>query len=318
MSPNIGDDPIYPGPDPVDPVDPVESVESVESGPTGSTGPISPTDSADPIDGHHDPLDRLSALLDGELSPAERSEVEAYVGRNPEAQQELAALERVRTMVRSLPAVDPPFGFYERMLSPRTSRRRHRWPSAVAAVGVAAATIVLIVGITPAADLVVPPVAAYADRHLDMVTDSTDSSSSAFTPVAPDQLDEMGVPARLASGYERRSGYAGSGDVTHIVYVKGTIIISVYEQPGLVEWDALPPGGVSVQVGAEPMWDRAGPAEEIMVAAHGATIFTLVSVGGHDAMVEVFEAMPAPAGLSMSGRMSQMCRSVVKQFSFTD
>jgi hypothetical protein len=287
------------------------------------------------------PADRLSALLDGELPPAEQAEVEAYLARRPEARQELDELARMRSLVRSLPAVEPPFGFYERLLTPGSRRRSgHRWPSAMAALGVAAATIVLLVGVTPAADVVVPPVNAYADRHLDMMDgvggsispnstpadsaapspSSTDPSTTdpAFTPLGAGELDAMGVPAHVASGYERMGGYAGDGGVTHIMYAKGTLVISVYQQPGLVEWSALPPNGALVQIGTDPAWDLAGQNDEIMVAEHGATIFTIVAVGDHDGMLEVLRAVPPASRPTMTSRMSHACRAIVQRFGFSE
>lgn len=69
----------------------------------------------DPVGGA-DRGELLSALLDGELTPAEEAEVRAWLDTDPDARADLEALAAVRSAVRALPAVDPPFGFYERML----------------------------------------------------------------------------------------------------------------------------------------------------------------------------------------------------------
>lgn len=142
----------------------------------------------------------LSAYLDGELTAEEQAEVEAYLDRSAAAREELAGLDRARSLVRDLPAVDPPFGFYERAIlderraeraerpgadastagtgsahgtragGPRsTGRRPSRWPGLVA-VGSAAAAMLLVVGVTPVGDRVAPPVAAFAERHDEMST----------------------------------------------------------------------------------------------------------------------------------------------------
>jgi hypothetical protein len=136
--------------------------------------------------------DLLSALLDGELSAADEAEVRAYLERSPAAADDFAALAGVRTLVRDLPAVDPPFGFYERMLRPEKRPRRLglRVGGAVAA---AAAAIVVLMGITPVTDRIVPPVNAYAERHEHMVnpapgtpgSGTIPSSSPPSTDVAP-------------------------------------------------------------------------------------------------------------------------------------
>ena len=105
--------------------------------------------------------DVLSAYLDDELTPAERVDVEAHLAGCAECRSDLDAEAEVRLLVRELPAVDPPFGFYERILrdgpaaapapdaqAPAAVRagqhRRHRggvaadpraWPTSTAAGG---------------------------------------------------------------------------------------------------------------------------------------------------------------------------------------
>ena len=63
-----------------------------------------------------EPSELLSALLDGELDDGEAAAVRAWLADHPAGQHELENLRRIRAGLRDLPAVDPPFGFYERML----------------------------------------------------------------------------------------------------------------------------------------------------------------------------------------------------------
>jgi anti-sigma factor RsiW len=60
--------------------------------------------------------DALSALLDGELLPAQEQGARAHLAVCPDCTRELSAVGQARTWVRALPPVEPPFGFYERML----------------------------------------------------------------------------------------------------------------------------------------------------------------------------------------------------------
>ena len=109
-----------------------------------------------------DPSELLSAYLDGELNPTEVDAVQAYLERSAAARLELEALTSVRSTLRSLPAVDPPFGFYERMLLPPRAaqparRQRRAWPKIAITAGAAAAAFVVIVGVTPVTDRVRSP-----------------------------------------------------------------------------------------------------------------------------------------------------------------
>jgi hypothetical protein len=84
--------------------------------------------------------DELSALLDGELTAGERSAVQAHLAECDECNTELEATRLVRDRLRRAPPVDPPFGFYERML-----RKKRRWP-VVASVAAVAAIWVAVAG----------------------------------------------------------------------------------------------------------------------------------------------------------------------------
>jgi anti-sigma factor RsiW len=90
-------------------------------------------------DGHAG--DRLSALLDAQLDASEVADVTSHVEVCPPCHAELERVRAARQWVRDLPAVDPPFGMYERLL---LRRRRGR---AVAAWAATAAAAVLVVNL---------------------------------------------------------------------------------------------------------------------------------------------------------------------------
>ena len=125
--------------------------------------------------------DALSGLLDAQLGPAEEQVVRAHVARCPACAAELRQVETARSWVRGLPAIDPPFGFYERLLD---TRRRRRW--AAASLAVAAAASVAFVGVLPAREAPVKPAVANLIRT-HAITASVDGD-----PVS--QLATAGVP----------------------------------------------------------------------------------------------------------------------------
>lgn len=134
-----------------------------------------------PMGGDEHAADALSGLLDGQLAAADEQAVRAHVARCRACAAELRQVETARSWVRGLPAVDPPFGFYERLLD---TRRRRRW--AAASLVAAAAASVAFVGVLPAREAPVKPAVANLIRT-HAVTASVDGD-----PVS--QLATAGVP----------------------------------------------------------------------------------------------------------------------------
>ena len=67
-----------------------------------------------------------SALLDGELAPAERAQVEAHLATCADCTAELAALARTLGMLHALPAARAPLGFVDRVLEAARPLPWHR------------------------------------------------------------------------------------------------------------------------------------------------------------------------------------------------
>ena len=65
------------------------------------------------MNGGGDEHDVLSGYLDGELTAAERAEVEAQLAASPELRAELEEVRMVRDAVRALPRHDAPAGYWD-------------------------------------------------------------------------------------------------------------------------------------------------------------------------------------------------------------
>ena len=133
-------------------------------------------------DGHLGDL--LSAFLDGELHDAERSAAASHLDACTYCSNELAAVAEARARVRSLPPVEPPFGFYQRLLGLRRRRR------AVVAVAAAAFAGTALVSLRP------PPQPRVAPPVTRMVEDHAATASVAGDTVS--ELVPVGVPVSFS------------------------------------------------------------------------------------------------------------------------
>lgn len=151
--------------------------------------------------------DALSGLLDGELSPAQQQTARAHLATCPGCAEELAAVGQARSWVRGLPQVDPPFGFYERMLLDRPAARPAARPvtrpvtrtggvpfgarpglrrrAGLAALGAAAVAVTVLGAGSPAAPPANPPMPQLVEAR----TTSASVGADLLTKLAP-----MGVP----------------------------------------------------------------------------------------------------------------------------
>jgi anti-sigma factor RsiW len=117
--------------------------------------------------------DALSALLDGELPVGQADQARAHLAACPTCTQELSAVTQARAWVRSLPPVEPPFGFYERLLLDRRdpvmaafgARSNLRRRAGLAALGAAAAAVIVLGVGSPAAQPVRPAVPRLVEAH---------------------------------------------------------------------------------------------------------------------------------------------------------
>jgi len=117
--------------------------------------------------------DALSALLDGELPPPVEQGARAHLAGCPACAGELVAVDQARRWVRSLPLVEPPFGFYERMLLDRAqpttaafgARSTLRRRAGLAALGAAAAAVTVLGVGSPSQAPVNPAVPRLIEAH---------------------------------------------------------------------------------------------------------------------------------------------------------
>jgi hypothetical protein len=228
------------------------------------------------------PGDLLSALADDALPPGEAAAVRAHVDSCPPCTAELGAVAAARRILRALPDVEPPFGFFERLLL------RRRWRDGIAAVvsGTAAAAVMVALAIgPPASGSVTPAVSNLLQAHLV----SLQSPSPPATVAAPDiRL----APVALADGTYRRVATVQHGSGIRVIYSNGANTLSLFEQPGELDVRHLPRGGEIVRIGSHPgvryRWNRG----ELVVWQASKWVYALVAEAPLPEALDIARSVP--------------------------
>lgn len=212
--------------------------------------------------------DLLSAHLDGELDPATDAWVVRHVADCPACRDAAGELAEARAMLRRLPTVDG-----TPVIEGFLARHRSLIRLGVAFVG-AASVALLALGATAATARpeVVPDLAGFTAVHVD------------------DAHGDMGGMRKLASGdggYTAPPGLIGSAvqlsrhdvydgdDLTAVVYRDARIAVSVFEQPGRLDRDALPAGDTEPVADHDVWFSRGVPV--VAVTELGDMVVTVVS-----------------------------------------
>jgi hypothetical protein len=192
----------------------------------------------------------LSAHLDGAVSPEERATAEQWLERSAAARAEYESLAAVKAALGGMGEVEPPFGFYDRMLrqaSPtpevtsavdaaRTGRRSRRgWVAGGVAVVAAAAAALVVLAAGGGSSGIRPPVEEVA---------------------------------------------AGTADDVQTLRRSGEEVRTLVQEADEVDWDELPDGERDVVAGADTWVDLTtdGDEERVIVSDDGIVV-TLAADG---------------------------------------
>ena len=218
-----------------------------------------------------DPRDLLSAYLDGELSTDERETVDAALDRSADLRHELEELSATRAMLRGLPAVAPVRPI--EAPQPATTGRSRRYAGAVLAVA-AVWLVVLSLGVGLGRLPVVPDVEQLSAQH---------AAAEPMAGFAPMDMAEMDDPAIMdeIDGMARDAIYMRD-DVVHVRYSDGSHDVSVFHQPGSVDWDDMPDMGKVDMMADGPVWRGVLDGQTVVVTERGDLIVTVVADGDMD------------------------------------
>lgn len=123
------------------------------------------------------PSELISAYLDGEVSPAEKSELVSHLSSCGRCAAEMEEIQRVRAAIRSLPVLELPAEIFAEIGSDADvaplQRNRGVW------VGAAAAVVALVIAV---AALVTPPPSSVSVDELSSRFGARVSLDPAFGP----------------------------------------------------------------------------------------------------------------------------------------
>ncbi len=231
------------------------------------------------------PDDRLSGYLDDELTPAERHEVAAALDGSAELRAELRVVEEARSLVRSLPMVDPPGD----VLAARTAARKPASRTAAAVLAIAAAWLLLLgYGAGTTAFEVIPPIGSLAERHAAASEAGCDGSGDAH-------LDEMDAALPMVMPEDMSPCVVDAGEILQVVYTDRAPTphrVSVFVQPGTLDMDSRRDGLEPAIMNDEDALYAVRGGRSVVVFQRGDAVVTMVADEGVEMTDEMMEAIP--------------------------
>jgi hypothetical protein len=283
------------------------------------------------------PDDALSALLDGQLDASEAEAVQAHLVACAACTAELEAQRDTRAAVRSLPAVEPPPGFFEGLLAGglpvdedlavagRVLPLRSRKVALGNAAAAVAAGLLLVVAFGGnQAQAVAPQVSRNVEQHaqsLSAVSLGGPNPILGPSEVTPTSLPHTSIsrpytaPHELA-GYTLVDAYRAPKGV-QLLYEKGSYGLSVFEQEGDLDFGELPDHGTRMKIDGSPAWRwDAGMAQgRVLVVERGALVVTLVGDESGAAVRAAAEALPGSPDVALETRLRRACGQALDMLS---
>jgi hypothetical protein len=289
--------------------------------------------------------DALSALLDGELDVAEADAIRSHLMECADCAAELDGVRAARRLLRSLPAVEPPAGFFAGLLAGdvvvpigharrgQSSRRASRFVAAGVTGSVAAGVLLLVIAAsTLSMAPVEPEVDESVERHASTVGALEASGqiarngdrfvsrvSAPPTTAEPRSTDHLPAPydaPASVAGYRLVEAYRMS-DGVHLMYRRGPYALSIFELPGEVDWTALPTDGTRLRIAGNDAWrwDEVTADGRLYVIDDGGMVVVLIGDEPGDAVLDVATELPQARSMPMASRVKRTVAKALELFS---
>ena len=148
------------------------------------------------------------------------------------------------------------------------------------------------------------------------MTEPSAPPSTAAAQPGPAPVDHLERPYRdpasVGDGYRLLGRWEHGDDLAQLYYTDGVLSVSVFEQPGRLDWSALPRDGDAVEIGGRPARRYALPVGEAWVFERGGVVYTCVG----DAPADEVAAIAADVSAPEPSRANAFAQLVVDPFSW--
>jgi hypothetical protein len=214
--------------------------------------------------------------------------------------------DELRRLLRDLPEVAPPDGFFEDLIRRRRRRARATTIGGLAAAGVVGAIVVAqATGVHGRAD---PPMGDLAQRHEAVMA----VPASAITGEMP--ADEVPAPYQApetVGDLERGMAVRHPDDVVQVVYAADGRYVSVFEQVGDLDTDTMAADLTPADFDGVDAWWSDGGA---LVVRRQEVVYVIVGEFDREEMRAVVVDLPGARPMGLSRRIGDAMDDLVETF----
>jgi hypothetical protein len=137
------------------------------------------------------------------------------------------------------------------------------------------------------------------------------------TATGPKLVHHVDVPYRApkhaGDGYALVARWKHSGKVVQLLYTDGLLSASVFEQPGRLDWQQLPGGGITTTVGGRPAFAYSLPVGDTVVWERAGVVYTAVGDAPRSDLISVGAGV---ASHGDDGVLTRLARVVLSPFAW--
>jgi hypothetical protein len=209
----------------------------------------------------------------------------------------------IATLLASLPLIDPPAGFLAKAVD---HRPRYALRGTVLLVCGASLAVMGLVRLgTLDRTAVVPAVGELIERHT--------TTEAALEHGAELPLDEVeATPLSLPGSFEEQ-GHLEGEEPYQAVYLHADKAVSVFSQPGRVDWEGLPSEGME-DLGGVPAW--VDPEDELVLVESADSAVTIVGISPSELIIPL-QALPQRSRGAVA-RLREAAAAISAQLGFAD